>query len=169
MPRDRAQHFVQGVQSTQYFERARFEYDSGLEGTPYAVQLAPIGYLALRASGFNLPMGTLASFNPPIVAEGHTTILTVGASAGVTVTGQYEGRPLLFTQRPDKGTAWTLIGAVPFADLGPHTVTVNLQNADGGKRTITIPAPMAYGSAGAGAAVPPNAALVFEIELLSVS
>jgi hypothetical protein len=121
----------------QYFERARFEYYPGLEGTPYAVQLSPIGYLALRASGFNLPMGTLAYFNPPIVAEGHTALLTVGASSGVTVTGQYEGRPLLFTQQPDKGIAWTLIGAVPFADLGLHTVTVNLQNGDGGKRTVT--------------------------------
>ena len=123
--------------TVQYFERARFEYYPGLEGTPYAVQLSPLGYLALRASNFNVPMGTLAYFNPPIVAEGHTALLTVGASTGVTVTGQYEGRPLLFTQQPDKGTAWTLIGAVPFADLGPHSVTVNLQNGDGGKRTVT--------------------------------
>jgi murein DD-endopeptidase MepM/ murein hydrolase activator NlpD len=123
--------------TVQYFERARFEYYPGLEGTPYAVQLSPVGYLSLRASGFNLPMGTLASFNPPVVAEGHTTLLTVAASPGVTVTGQYEGRPLYFTPQPSTGTAWALVGATPFADVGPHAVTLDLQNGDGGKRTIT--------------------------------
>jgi len=122
--------------TVQYFERARFEYHGDLEGTAYAVQLSPVGYLALRAFGFNLPMGTMLSFNPPVVAEGHTAVLTVAASPGVTVTGQYEGRPLFFTQQPDKGIAWTLIGAVPFADLGPHPVTVDLQSGDGGKRTV---------------------------------
>ncbi|NCT84399.1 MAG: FKBP-type peptidyl-prolyl cis-trans isomerase [Comamonadaceae bacterium] len=38
----------------------------------------------------------------------------------------------------------------------------------GGKRTVTVPASLAYGSTGAGALVPPNAALVFDIELLAV-
>jgi hypothetical protein len=132
-----SEEMVEGGVTVQYFERARFEYYSGLEGTPYAVQLSPLGYIALRAFGFNLPMGIMADFNPPIVAEGHTDMLTVGAPSGVTVTGEYEGRPLLFTQAPDQGIAWTLIGAVPFADLGPHQVTVDLQNGDGGKSTIT--------------------------------
>jgi murein DD-endopeptidase MepM/ murein hydrolase activator NlpD len=132
-----SEEMVEDGVTVQYFERARFEYYSGLEGTPYAVQLSPMGYLALRAQGFNLPMGTLATFNPPVVAEGHTDLLTVAASTGVSVTGQYEGRPLLFTQVPTQGIAWTLIGAVPFADLGSHQVTINLQNGDGGKNTIT--------------------------------
>lgn len=37
----------------------------------------------------------------------------------------------------------------------------------GGKRKVTIPPAMGYGSAGSGDAVPPNATLVFEIELIS--
>jgi len=69
----------------------------------------------------------------------------------------------------------TSVGKSPLSfKIGAGSVIAGLEQGVtgmkvGGKRMITIPASLAYGSSGFAGVIPPNAALIFDVELLSVS
>lgn len=97
------------------------------------------------------------------------------AVAGRTVTVHYSGW-LYDASRPEnKGRDFdSSRGRQPFTFLlGGGQV---IQGWDegvagmkvGGQRILTIPASMGYGSRGAGGVIPPNATLLFDVELLDV-
>ena len=76
--------------------------------------------------------------------------------------GQH-GRKFDSSRDRDQPFSFTL-GAgqvIPGWDLGVATMHV------GGERTLVIPPALGYGDRGAGDAIPPNATLIFDIELLS--
>jgi FKBP-type peptidyl-prolyl cis-trans isomerase FkpA len=64
------------------------------------------------------------------------------------------GRPLTFTIGADQ-----VVPGMDSAVKGMHV---------GGKREVIIPSKLGYGHRGAGSDIPPNSALVFDIELLEV-
>jgi len=99
--------------------------------------------------------------------------LTIGkgavAQAGHNVTVHYTGWLLngrKFDSSVDRGKPFVFpLGrgrVIRGWDIGVAGMQV------GGKRRLTIPPNLAYGSRGAGGVIPPNATLVFEVELLGV-
>ena len=98
------------------------------------------------------------------------------ATAGHDVSVHYTGwlydaaapdhRGIKFDSSRDRGQPFEFpLGAgrvIPGWDQGVEGMKV------GGQRTLTIPAHLGYGARGAGGAIPPNATLVFDVELLGV-
>jgi len=92
------------------------------------------------------------------------------AKSGDSVTVHYTGWLIdgtEFDSSVDAGQPFTFnLGAgevIPGWDQGVAGMKV------GGKRKLTIPPDLGYGAQGAGTAIPPNAVLVFEVELLEVN
>lgn len=130
-----------------------------------------VGLLAAGCSDSHPTSSTILPFAPF-----SQTDLRVGdgaqATPGRTATVNYTGWLYDPTQPEQKGrefdtsTAFTFqlgVGRViPGWDLGVAGMKV------GGQRRLIIPPDLGYGSAGAGTAIPPNATLVFDVELLEV-
>ncbi|MEO6798485.1 MAG: FKBP-type peptidyl-prolyl cis-trans isomerase [Rhodanobacter sp.] len=137
---------------------------------------------------FLLALITLAACTatPPAQANGSvdkfTTIDTrIGtgpeAKAGMKVTVQYTGWLYDDSAKDKHGAKFdsSYDSGMPFSfNLGAGDVIKGWDQGVagmhvGGKRTLLIPAALGYGARGAGGDIPPNASLVFDVELLDVS
>ncbi|MSO57227.1 MAG: FKBP-type peptidyl-prolyl cis-trans isomerase [Acidobacteria bacterium] len=134
--------------------------------------------LALLTIGCNRDSGSPTDPSQ-VNIEFTTTDLVVGtgaqAAAGNALTVNYTGWLYNPQSTDSKGAQFdTSIGKVPLAvsPLGRANFIPGFQQAIvgmrvGGKRRAYIPPGLAYGSAGNGP-IPPNASVVFEIELLTL-
>jgi FKBP-type peptidyl-prolyl cis-trans isomerase len=99
-----------------------------------------------------------------VVGEGSS------AKSGDRVTVNYTGWLLdgtKFDSSKDRNQPFSFsLGAgnvIPGWDQGVVGMKV------GGKRKLTVPPDLGYGARGAGGVIPPNATLVFEVELLKIN
>ncbi|MGJ9420591.1 FKBP-type peptidyl-prolyl cis-trans isomerase [Massilia sp. CMS3.1] len=133
-----------------------------------ASYIADIRYTKVRAT---TPQSQGPVFQRIDTVQGSGTL----ASSGRTLTVNYTGWLYDATKADFKGAQFdTSIGRTPFTfRLGTGQVIAGwdqglLGMQAGGKRTLIIPASLAYGRAGSGTTIPPDAPLIFEVDLISV-
>ncbi len=129
-------------------------------------------FLSACGGGGSAPSG-------PTQLQVSDTVVGTGASAaaGNTLTVNYTGWLYDANAAQNHGIQFDSslsTGRTPFVfRLGVGQVIAGWDQGMvgmkvGGKRTLIIPSSLAYGSAGAGSLIPPNSALVFDVELLAV-
>jgi peptidylprolyl isomerase len=100
------------------------------------------------------------------LVKGSGAAPTSGKNVTVHYTGWLENGTK-FDSSVDRGQPFVFrIGAgevIPGWDEGVMSMRV------GGKRKLIIPSQLGYGPSGAGGVIPPNATLIFEVELLDVA
>lgn len=107
------------------------------------------------------------------VKVGDGDLATAGKNVSVHYTGwlfdaaapQYKGKKFDSSRDRNEPFAFPLGGGrvIKGWDVGVEGMKV------GGYRTLIIPADMGYGTRGAGGVIPPNATLIFDVELLGVN
>lgn len=133
--------------------------------------IACVFVLALFASGCG---GDSTPTAPSANVPFSTVDLRVGtgaeAATGRSVVVNYNGWLYNSAGTDNKGSRFDA-GTFPFV-VGTGVIPGFSQGVVGmrvgGLRRVTIPPNLAYGSQGSGSTIPPNATLIFEIELVSV-
>ena len=114
----------------------------------------------------NLAVSSENELKITINKEGSGDRAEIGMSVSVHYTGKLEDGTVFDSSVP-RGQPFTFtLGAgqvIKGWDLGVEGMTI------GEKRNLVIPPHLGYGIRGAGATIPPNATLIFDVELLEVT
>ncbi|WP_264050853.1 FKBP-type peptidyl-prolyl cis-trans isomerase [Methylobacterium flocculans] len=131
----------------------------------YALTGALILAMTASASAETITTPSGLQYRDEVVGTGAEP--KAGQKVSVHYTGWLDegGKPgKKFDSSRDRGTPFTFtLGAgqvIAGWDTGVATMKV------GGKRTLIIPPDQGYGPRGAGGVIPPNATLIFDVELL---
>ena len=96
--------------------------------------------------------------------EGTGASPTAADSVKVHYRGTFpDGREFDSSYKRNEPIDFPLRGVIPCWTEGVQKMKV------GGKAKLTCPAAIAYGARGAGGVIPPNATLLFEVELLAIN
>jgi FKBP-type peptidyl-prolyl cis-trans isomerase len=113
---------------------------------------------------------TASGLKVTVLQEGSGVAAAVGDTVNMNYTGTFlDGKAFDSNVDPKFGHV------EPFSfTLGAHMVIAGwdegvLGMKVGEKRHLVIPANLAYGAAGAGGIIPPNATLAFDVELVAIS
>ncbi|MFA7406187.1 MAG: FKBP-type peptidyl-prolyl cis-trans isomerase [Pelobacteraceae bacterium] len=119
---------------------------------------------AKKANGKTVTTSSGLKYVDVVVGKGASP--TAGKQVKVHYTGTLENGKK-FDSSVDRNEPFSFVigvgQVIPGWDEGVMTMKV------GGKRKLTIPAKLGYGSRGAGGVIPPNATLLFDVELLDVA
>ncbi len=98
------------------------------------------------------------------IKEGSGASPTAADSVKVHYKGTFpDGREFDSSYKRNEPIDFPLRGVIPCWTEGVQKMKV------GGKAKLTCPAAIAYGTRGAGNVIPPNATLLFEVELLAIN
>jgi peptidylprolyl isomerase len=123
---------------------------------PNAPQIAKVGQKMTTPSGLEYTDETIGTGAMPVAGQ-HVSVLYVGTLQDGTTFDSSVDRHAPFVFQIGKGEV------IKGWDEGVMSMHV------GGKRKLVIPPQLAYGARGAGGVIPPNATIIFEVELLAVN
>ena len=131
----------------------------------YALTGALILAMTASASAETITTPSGLQYRDEVVGTGPEP--KAGQKVSVHYTGWLDegGKPgKKFDSSRDRGTPFTFTLGAGQVIAGWDTGVATMKT--GGKRTLIIPADQGYGARGAGGLIPPNATLIFDVELL---
>ncbi len=140
-------------------------YDKNKNAKPQSDETINIKLNNQKMNGNDKPTTSKQGVQIEILNEGTGAVVKKGDTVSVHYVGVLENGTK-FDSSIDRGTPFEFnLGAgqvIPGWDIGVEGMKI------GEARKLTIPSELAYGSRGAGNTIPPNAVLIFEVELLGI-